>query len=86
MGEFISSVRTTFSRANSPSQNKREVNSKLFLKTLKSNIINESSNILHSFGSNREISRSVTVELTNSKITNLVQFTLKRMKFVKFCI
>merc|ERR1719270_2940580 len=57
------------------SEDKREINSKLLLKIVKTNLFNESSNLIHGVSSNSEISRSVAVQFSNSKISNLVQFT-----------
>merc|ERR1719270_2450390 len=57
------------------SEDKREINSKLLLKIVKTNLFNKGSNLIHGVSCNSEVSRSVAVQFSNSKVSNLVQFT-----------
>merc|ERR1712113_1371326 len=54
-------------------KDEREINSKLLLKIVKTNLFNESSNLIHGVSSKSKVSRSVAVQFSNSKISNLVQ-------------
>merc|ERR1719270_1570549 len=55
------------------SEDKREINSKLLLKIVKTNLFNKGSNLIHGVSSNSEVSRSIAVQFSNSKVSNLVQ-------------
>merc|ERR1719438_388307 len=45
----------------------------LLLKIVKTNLFNKSSNLIHGVSSNSEVSRSVAVQFSHSKVSNLVQ-------------